>query len=176
MTAAPVLAFRVAGQPTTQGSKSAFVVKSKATGQPRAVMFDQKPERLQAWRESIRSTAAETAGDAWEPLSGPVRVDLWLALPKPASTPKKRRVWPIGGRSGDADKLARACLDAITQAGIWRDDSQVVELRVVKDYPEHVQQLSPGVIVRVWRVDSQVPPPSTGQIPIFITPGEGANL
>lgn len=164
-----MLQFRVVGRPVTQGSMSAFIAGG------RAIVTDQKGPKLKPWREAIRSTAVDAAGPAWQPLPGPVRVDLWLALPKPSSAPKRRRTWPTGKRSGDVDKLARACLDALTEAGIVRDDSQCVELRAVKDYPEHLNQLSPGVIVRVWRVDAEVPPPVTGQIPLLAQPsGETA--
>ena len=157
---APVLQFRVAGIPVPQGSMSAFVRGS------RAIVTDQKGTKLKPWREAIRSTAADIIGDAWEPLDGPLRVDLWFAVPKPSSSPKRRRTWPITKR-GDVDKLARAALDALTQAGAIVDASRIVELRAVKDYPEHVQQMSPGVIVRIWRVDPSLPPPTTGQIPVL---------
>jgi hypothetical protein len=46
------------------------------------------------------------------------------------------------------------------------DDARVVELRAVKDWPEHVHQMSPGVVVRVWRVDPALPAPDTGQTPL----------
>ena len=156
---APVLQFRVAGIPVPQGSMSAFVRGS------RAIVTDQKGSKLKPWREAIRSTAVDSAGPNWAPLDCPVRVDLWFAMPKPASTPKTRRTWPM--RQPDLDKLARACLDALTQAGVLADDARVVELRAVKDWPEHVQQMSPGVVVRVWRVDEALPPPTTGQIPLL---------
>ena len=34
------------------------------------------------------------------------------------------------------DKLARGVLDALGEAGVWRDDAQVVELGVRKEYGE----------------------------------------
>jgi Holliday junction resolvase RusA-like endonuclease len=164
---APLLAFRVAGRPVTQGNLRAVQPK----GAKFARIIDKDQAKQKPWREAVRSTALEAAeravrGAAWTPEAGPVRVDLWFALPAPASRPKRRRTWPIGKRSGDSDKLTRAVLDAITDAGVWGDDSQVVELRVVKDWPEHVQQMSPGVIVRIWRVDAEPPPPTTGRIPV----------
>jgi Holliday junction resolvase RusA-like endonuclease len=143
------LSFRVAGRPVTQGSKTGIVVGG------RAVLVEKARDRLKPWREAVRSTALEhldqvMRGEAWQPYPGPVHVQLVFALPKPASAPKTRRTWPTGARSGDVDKLARAVLDALTDAGVWRDDAQVVRLLVDKDYPgPHTQQITPGVLVQV---------------------------
>jgi crossover junction endodeoxyribonuclease RusA len=155
---AAILQFRVVGLPVTQGSKRA-VLRGKRAG-----MIDANDAKLRPWREAVRAVATDTWGNR-PPTAGPVRVLLLFALNKPASAPKTRRTWPMGARSGDVDKLARAVLDAMTDAGIWRDDAQVVRLEVVKDYPEHLEQMSPGAVVRMWGVEDQ-PPPSTGPIPL----------
>jgi len=84
----------------------------------------------------------------------PVGVDLTVTVSKPKSAPKRTRSWPITRYSTDADHHARACLDALSAAGVYRDDSQVVELAVRKVYPgEHASALDrPGAVVRVWRI------------------------
>ncbi len=146
-----VLSLRVVGVPTTQGSKNGFVVKTK-TGKLRALVVDVKRKELRSWREAIRSDAVAELGEDWVPLSGPIRVTLHFTLPKPASAPKRRRTWPIGARSGDIDKLERAALDALTDAALWRDDGQVVDLHGTKDYPD-LKVTCPGVLIRVYRVD-----------------------
>ena len=157
----PSLRFRVSGLPSTQGSKTGFVVTSKATGRPRAVITDKNPKALKPWREAVRSTALAAAGEGWVPIDGPVRLVMLFALPRPT---KPSRRWPIGANSGDVDKLARAVMDALTDAGVWTDDARVTDLRVVKDYPgEPVAQSTPGVLVRVWRAD-QSAPEVTGQV------------
>lgn len=149
--AAPVLEIRVLGVPTTQGSKNAFVVNSKSG--PRAVVVDVKRHALRSWRDSIRADVIDCLGPNWEPIQGPIGVALRFALPKPASAPKRRRTWPIGARSGDIDKLERAVLDALTDAGLWKDDGQVVTLQGDKDYPGVTSGLSvPGVQITVWQV------------------------
>jgi Holliday junction resolvase RusA-like endonuclease len=147
-----ILTCRVVGVPVTQGSKTAFVVKAK-NRPARAVVVDVKAAPMRSWREAVRATVAERLGAGWQPEPGPVKVTLLFALPKPSSAPKRRRTWPIGARSGDADKLARAVLDALTEAAVWRDDSQVVNLNVVKDWPEHTAQMSPGCVISVQRVE-----------------------
>lgn len=129
------LSFHVPGIPSTQGSKKAFVVKTK-TGASRAVMKEATGEDLASWRETVRVEARSAAGPDWQRLDGPVAVTLAFGLKAPASLPKRRRVWPIGSRSGDVDKLARAVFDSLTQALLWRDDSQCVQLIVTKDYAD----------------------------------------
>lgn len=160
MTAA-VLGLRVVGVPVTQGSMTGFVVKTKAGGH-RAIVQDQKKPKLKPWREAVRSDAVARLGEDWQAETGPLCVILRFALPRPASAPVRRRTWPIGARSGDVDKLARAILDALTDAALWRDDSQVIDLRVRKDYPGlDVAQMTPGVLINVYRVLDGAPVPET---------------
>ena len=66
-------------------------------------------------------------------LTGPVAVEATFYLPRPASVTEKQRPLPIV--PPDIDKLARGLLDGIGQSEvIWGDDSQVVDLRVLKVY------------------------------------------
>jgi crossover junction endodeoxyribonuclease RusA len=145
-----VLSIHVVGVPSTQGSMRGYVVGGRAR------ITSTNASRLKPWREAVRATAVSTIAvdhlGPWQPLTGPVGVRIVFALPKPASAPKTRRTWPVGARSGDVDKLARACLDACTDAGVWRDDSQVVDLHAVKDYPgPDVALTVPGALITVWR-------------------------
>jgi len=143
----PVLAVHVVGTPKPQGSKRAFVVKKKGQ-KARAIVVDDAKGPLQDWRASV-TQAALTALNGQAPAVGPLAVRLVFALPRPASAPKGRRVWPVG-RVGDVDKLARSVLDSLTDAGVWRDDCQVIDLRVVKDYPgPDIGQHIPGVRITV---------------------------
>jgi crossover junction endodeoxyribonuclease RusA len=44
-------------------------------------------------------------------------------------------LWPPDRRRRDADNYAKAVLDALTHAGVWRDDCQIRDLRSVMHSP-----------------------------------------
>lgn len=142
-----MLGFRVAGLPIPQGSKTASVVRG------RAVIRDDNAKTLKPWRRRIKDIATAHLPPGWRPLNEPVRVVLLFAMPRPKSHPKRRRLWPIGRGTGDIDKLTRAVLDALEDARVLLNDSVVVDLRAIKDYPgPDVEQAAPGVLVAVFRV------------------------
>lgn len=117
--------FRADGKPEPQGSKNAFVVKG------RAVIVDKNPKPLKAWRRVVSDAAIDAmvaAGDS-DPLIGPVQVSLVFFIERPKSV---KRAHP--SVRPDIDKLARAVLDGLTTAGVYSDDSQVVELTASKVY------------------------------------------
>lgn len=116
----------VNGIPVPQGSK-------RHVG--RGVLIESSKD-LKPWRRKV--TAEATAAlllqdDDWEPnYKGPVDAYLRFCLPKPMTVPKHRRGWPIV--RPDLDKLTRAIFDALTDAGVWGDDSQVVGVYASKEY------------------------------------------
>ncbi len=134
-----VLSFAVRGLPVPQGSMRAFVRNGHA-----AVTSDNP--LLRSWRSEVTSAAA-AAFAGRPPLTGPVMVALRFILPRPTGHFGKRGLlpsaprFPIGAR-GDLDKLCRGVLDAITGAGVWRDDGQAVSLTAAKLYGDQ-----PGVQV-----------------------------
>jgi crossover junction endodeoxyribonuclease RusA len=118
------LAVSVPGTPAPQGS-----IRSLGAGRP---SVHSNASTLLPWRASVIAhirQAMETGGP-W-PLEGPVKVGITFYLPKPKSAPKSR-MWP--DRKPDVDKLARACLDSLEQAGAIRSDAQVVMLGATKVY------------------------------------------
>lgn len=135
------MSFFCAGAPTTQGSKRGFIVNG------RVVLVESTGERLKDWRHVL----AIAARDAWPhpPLTGAVSAEMHFTLPKPKSTPKRKRTWPIGKRSGDLDKLERAVFDAITHV-IVADDAQVIDVRASKDWEDASE--GPGVLVLIREV------------------------
>lgn len=129
-------AFFVAGIPQPQGSKTAYVRGG------RAVVVDKNPKLLKPWRAAVAKVAAAT----WvygRPLEGPVRVYAGFVFERPASV---KRDYPHV--RPDLDKLLRALMDGITDAGVvWGDDCQVVEIETTKVYGAE-----PGVHVVIKRV------------------------
>lgn len=108
---------------------------------------------LNPWRKAIIAEATRVKGDTWVPLTGPIEVHAVVVVPALKSAPKRTRIWPVTRSSGDIDHHARSLLDSITAAGIWLDDSQVVELRISKVYPsEEPWSLTvPGARIHIWQ-------------------------
>lgn len=128
--------FDVAGLPVTQGSARAITHRS--TG--RAVLIQSNREALNAWRASIGYSARVAAAGAFAERGTPVWCTFTFRLPRPKSLPK-RVLRPVS--KPDLDKLARACLDAMTGV-LYADDSQVVSLHVQKEYSGEAQ--APGAV------------------------------
>lgn len=142
---APVIGTRlleveIRGAPVPQGQ-----IRSLGKGRP---SVHGNAEKLLPWRDhvqfAIEASMAVPSVNSW-PYTGPVEVLAAFTMKKPTSAPKRRKTWPI--TRPDLDKLARAALDALTNAGAVRDDSQVVTLLARKLYPnEHPDALpAPGL-------------------------------
>ena len=130
----------VLGDPAPQGSKS---FKGMRGG--KAVMVESSA-KLAPWRDNVAWRVREAVLAAgWETLDAPCRVWLRFYLHRPVSA-QKSRVLP--DRKPDADKLARAVLDALTTAGAIVDDARVVTLNTQKLYANPPTQPL-GVNIRV---------------------------
>jgi Holliday junction resolvase RusA-like endonuclease len=148
---------RVAGIPASQGSKTGIVTESGKViireGRNREAY-----ERHQSWRAEVARAGRDwrAAAGMPEPLDGPVEVSIVFYLEKPASRPKGV---VFADRKPDIDKLVRSVLDSLTDAGVLREDSRVVDLHALKLYAR--RGASPGVVIVVrpaeprglwWRV------------------------
>lgn len=89
-------------------------------------------ENLPGWRLLISTLAREAfEGDM---LLGPVELEVHFWIVRPKSAPKRRDVRPLTRGGGDWDKLARAIGDSLVDAGVMKDDSQIVDAHVSKRY------------------------------------------
>ena len=145
----------VLGLTAPQGSKSFKVMRtSKSTGRSHAVMVESSA-KVKPWREAVRYSALEAmkAAGIAAPIDGAIVARMVFTLPKPVSSPKRRRVYPC--KTPDLSKILRATEDALTDIGAWRDDARVVEYtRLAKVYPgEDPESLpSPGVRITIGLV------------------------
>lgn len=105
------------------------------------------------WKHAV-TTAAAAARDqhAWDTLTGPVDVTIQLHVPRPKTV---RRPYPITRSSGDVDKHARNVLDAITDAHLIGDDSQVIHLHVTKTYATEPHRVGAVITVRPHREETR---------------------
>jgi Holliday junction resolvase RusA-like endonuclease len=138
----------VYGSPAPQGSKSfkgTFVGKD---GRTHGIMAESS-KKVRPWRSDVKDAALLVRNGA-PPLDGPLAVRMIFTVPKPASSPKRRRVFPM--RKPDVSKLARSTEDALTDAGIWTDDARVVEYeRLAKVFPGEDREAleSCGVVIEI---------------------------
>lgn len=141
----------VYGAPAPQGSKR-FMGMHGGKG-----VMKEMSEKVAPWRQDVKAAAeAEIIKrDDWAPLDIPILLIVVFTLPAPKSLPKTRVSYP--SKTPDLSKLVRSTEDALTAAGVWRDDSRVVECRALKTYPvgtlgAHPDALhSPGAVIRVFR-------------------------
>jgi Holliday junction resolvase RusA-like endonuclease len=127
-----VVAFRVLGTPSGQGSKSAVVRGG------RAVVIEGRSSNQRAlhtnWRSAVAAAAAEARLALPEPLSGPLYVTARFRHQMPAGRPRALRAHGLGWKATapDLDKLARALGDGLTAGGLIVDDRLIVEWSISK--------------------------------------------
>ena len=106
--------------------------------------------RTKPWRKVLVIALQDERGRPRARFESAVWVSLRFVFARPVSHPSTSL--PTSKRLGDVDKLTRAVLDALTQARIIADDSNVLQLRdVAKVYGPN-----PGVHIRIG---SAVPNP-----------------
>ncbi len=143
------MTINVYGTPAPQGSKR--LGQAGKTG--RAILIDDC-KKTKPWREAVKWAALEarnTEGHAKDEANGvrfigAVSVAITFFLPKPKSTPK----WTTYcAKKPDIDKLQRSTFDALSDAGVWQDDSRVVDVTAIKRYA--VDRV-PGAVITIERM------------------------
>lgn len=131
----------VPGEPAPQGSKNAY---KRGTG----VVMVESNKRLPEWRKRLVHALQAHLGDE-PPFATAVTVDATFYLTR-AKSNKKTAVT----QKPDLDKLARALGDALTISGVLKDDSYIVEWRLIKLYAEFEQ---PGVEIEIRPFNANTP-------------------
>jgi Holliday junction resolvase RusA-like endonuclease len=133
--------FTLAGKPMAKG-RVRFTQKGHAYTPDRTVRY-----------EGQLAFAAQQAMNGRLPADGPVAVTLLVSMQIPASWSKKKKeqaedgfIYPTS--KPDLDNFAKM-LDALNMI-VWNDDSQIVDLRVVKLYA-----LAPQMTVAVQLCDDK---------------------
>jgi crossover junction endodeoxyribonuclease RusA len=143
------LSVLVLGLAAPQGSKRGIAI-TRGRGASRAytgrvALVESSAAKVKTWRADVVDAATAAWGDR-PPLDGPVLLRIAFVLKRPTSTPKTRPTPPAVKRP-DLSKLVRSTEDALTTAGVYRDDSQVIDLRVTKRVAEPDE--TPGAWVDV---------------------------
>ncbi|MEV2277811.1 RusA family crossover junction endodeoxyribonuclease [Nocardiopsis sp. NPDC049922] len=134
--------------------------------------YHRNARALDSWRDTVRDAALQAIGRhlhaAWVGngapcarcgvmarqhalFTGPVALDAVVTLAALKSDPN--RAWPLTRSSFDWDHHGRALSDALSGV-LWVDDSQIVDGRVRKTYPDRGPDAldRPGVLLRAWEV------------------------
>lgn len=158
-----MIELRVYGRPAPQGSKKSF-------GPGRMV---ESSKHVKPWRADVRFAAEElTACDcpdqcgglaAGYPLDGPLFAFMVFTFARPKShyrTGRNAHLLREGAPArpqgtSDLSKLIRSTEDALTSAGLWKDDARVVEYaRAAKVWASEDPDAlnAPGAVIRIWRL------------------------
>jgi Holliday junction resolvase RusA-like endonuclease len=132
----------VVGTPAPQGSHRGFINPNT-----QRVIITQDNKKTKPWRQDVvastlNTIAARAAG--WLRPTGPVDVTITFRLPRIKGHYRTGKYAHLlrdnapthSSTKPDVDKLARATLDALTNAGAFGDDAQVARLLVEKTYAE----------------------------------------
>jgi crossover junction endodeoxyribonuclease RusA len=118
------ISFIVYGEPAPQSSKT---FRGFSHGKP---ILAEASKKVDPWRREVKH-AAILAGDGFDvPLLGPLHALFVFTLRRPL---RPEFEWPAV--VPDISKLVRSTEDAITESGLWKDDSQVVIETSFKVYP-----------------------------------------
>lgn len=155
----PLFEVTVYGAPAPQGSKSPK--RNKHSGR---IQMVESSKYVKPWRDDVVGASLRARGRGWRPLTVPLAAEMIFTLTRPkthfgtgrnAGTVRPSApLLPAG--VPDLSKLARSTEDALTTAGIYRDDALVVDYRrLVKRYhTDHgrvpdVMEVS-GCVIRLW--------------------------
>lgn len=155
------MSFRIAlvvyGSPAPQGSKKFLGTFTGRDGRTHAKLGESSA-KVKPWRQDVKAAAEELRGTSC-PIDGPLVVRMVFTVPKPASSPKRRRVYPM--RKPDISKLARSTEDALVDSGLIADDARIVEYsRLAKVFPGEDRDAlaSPGVRIEIELLEELATP------------------
>jgi crossover junction endodeoxyribonuclease RusA len=136
------ITFCVYGTAVPKGSTKSFAyaLKNRTTGAPildrhgkpiyRAATTHDNP-KTKGWQQLVAEGASQAMNGNGVLFHGPIRLRLEFYLPRPKSLPRSKPRAHV--TKPDLSKLTRCAEDSLTGVVI-RDDAQIVELQVTKQY------------------------------------------
>lgn len=106
-------------------------------------LYIPKDHAVHEWKNAVMHAAAKVTDVTIE---GAIKVDCLFVFPSPKS--KKSQTGNYKFSKPDIDNLLKAVFDALTDGGVWGDDSQVVEIHSAKMYGDEA-----SAIIRIEAVD-----------------------
>lgn len=109
------------------------------------------PAKTAKYETMLRYAALEVMG-ARPPLEGPLRLEMQIVVPIPASWPKKKQA---AARAGELRPTGKPDLDNFMKVidscnlVVWIDDGQITDSTLRKTYGD-----KPRVEIRVWPTES----------------------
>ena len=141
---------QVYGNPAPQGSKK-FMGTTKSG---RGILVEAN-SRTTPWRADVMTAARAVLDELGRPapMEGAIVARMVFSFLRPASVKRAKRPFP--SVAPDLSKLVRSTEDALTAAGVWRDDALVVGYtRLAKVYcgedPEALDV--PGAVIVLGRL------------------------
>lgn len=158
MTRELVFEIDIYGRPAPQGSKNYMGQRGG-----RGVMVESS-KYVKPWRSTVKADALAKRQSiaGWEPLDEALWVEMVFTSVRPRSHYRTGRnahllrdtAPPRPISKPDVSKLCRSTEDALTDAGVWRDDCVVADyLRLGKVYAGEDKDAldAPGVRIRIYR-------------------------
>ena len=131
------LSFDAFGEPAPQGSKK--IIHGR--------LIEASGAKHKKWRKDVKLAAMEAiAGSGVAFFDDPIEITLKIYVRR---GPTVKRALPTV--PADLDKLVRCIFDSLTDAGVWKDDSQVVKVTAFKVYADDRE---PGAFMQISKYNN----------------------
>jgi Holliday junction resolvase RusA-like endonuclease len=105
------------------------------------------PDAADAWKEEIKAAFLPFLRS---PITEPVSLRVSFFLPRPKAMKGKEEICIPHVKKPDLDNLLKACMDAMTNAGVWQDDALVFATNASKWYARR-NKTGAQIIVEIFK-------------------------
>lgn len=152
------------GKPGPKGSLNPWCVRCAGRKLPQKIAIKEESENGKRARQSI-AVLAHSAWSGRAKLTGPIEVNAWVfierrmqiknGVPTGLPVPSESGPYPTHRNSGDIEKHVRTLHDALQDAGVLADDSQVVDLHVYKRWADEMNPEGVEFVITEIKEDEQ---------------------